>query len=394
MAQSLTVADLLGPGMPLEAADVLAGEPQLDSPVTWAASLRPYMPAIPRLKGGEIVLAGMDIIERIEPPTGLAEVVRQVVSLGASGLAVRGQVDDAAQLAAREAGLPLVRITGEAALHDIEQAIMRECAMFQARREVQTPAVPGSWLDQILSGRVTTATEVSELARSQGYSPTAQYAVAFGAFMEGSADGKWDLSEIAQALNKQERSAEQPLIARPAERGLAVLLPAGREGSLSEALPMGLQRVGWGVGRERTLMEALTSLEEARLAALASGLLHGGQVVRYAEMGVERLLVLLYRDNRAALEDFVNETVGRLIEHDDRSATLLMKTVEAFVEHGGRLRETATEMYVHRNTLAYRLERASEILEADLKDPETRLAVELALRSLPLVKHPPKAGGR
>jgi purine catabolism regulator len=62
-----------------------------------------------------------------------------------------------------------------------------------------------------------------------------------------------------------------------------------------------------------------------------------------------------------------------------------MPTVEAFAAHAGRLRETAGEIFVHRNTLAYRLERAGEILGKDLKDADTLLNIALALRALRLM---------
>jgi purine catabolism regulator len=102
--------------------------------------------------------------------------------------------------------------------------------------------------------------------------------------------------------------------------------------------------------------------------------------------------VLLYRDHPGALRAFVNDTLGPLIKHDERSATPLLPTVKAFTEHGGRLRETAAEIFVHRNTLAYRLDRAAELLGADLKDASTRLAVEIALRALHLLDSSSQGG--
>jgi DNA-binding PucR family transcriptional regulator len=38
-------------------------------------------------------------------------------------------------------------------------------------------------------------------------------------------------------------------------------------------------------------------------------------------------------------------------------------------------------LYVHRNTLLYRLQRAAEIGKFDLDKAETRLAIQLALRA-------------
>jgi PucR family transcriptional regulator, purine catabolism regulatory protein len=136
-------------------------------------------------------------------------------------------------------------------------------------------------------------------------------------------------------------------------------------------------------------MEGLgQSLEEAKLAAVGSRYLRGGTPTHYEELGADRLLLLLHRDAPDELQSFVQATLGPLLEHDRRSSVKLAPTIEAYVRHGGRLRETASALYVHRNTLAYRLERASDLLGLDLRDPHRRLAVELAFRALPLIEAP------
>jgi purine catabolism regulator len=144
-------------------------------------------------------------------------------------------------------------------------------------------------------------------------------------------------------------------------------------------------RLACGISTERPLAQAPEAWEEARMAALASAKLHAQRPTHYTSLGADRLLMLLYRDHPGQVAAFVEDTLGPLLRHDARSATPLLPTLRAFIAHGGRLRETAAEIYVHRNTLAYRLDRAAEILHTDLKDPDARLAIELALRALPLV---------
>jgi purine catabolism regulator len=45
------------------------------------------------------------------------------------------------------------------------------------------------------------------------------------------------------------------------------------------------------------------------------------------------------------------------------------------------LRETAGEIFVHRNTLAYRLQKAADLLGVELKDADTQLTIQMALRA-------------
>ncbi|HET9495506.1 MAG TPA: helix-turn-helix domain-containing protein [Chloroflexia bacterium] len=384
MPQALTLADLLATGAPLDGAAVVAGRMRLDNPVIWAVSLRPYAPAIPPVKGGEIALASAELLSPHDPPITLSDVVRQLSALGAAAAAYRGDVSREAIGAAEDSGLPLLQLPPDASLPEIEQAIMRECALFQARREIMAPLGGPSWVESLLSGRVATAAELQSLAAEQGVSPASSYAVAWIVPRKG-AVGLADFArQGSDAVAVAERKRRSGLVAHAYGDGLAVLVPPGTTGVLADVL-FGLPFAA-GVGAERPALEAPVSLAEARLAAAAAARRPSGGFVHYARLGADRLLLLLLRDNRDELERFVRETLGPLQEHDSRAATPLLPTVESFVSHGGRLRETAADIFVHRNTLAYRLDRAAELLGADLKDPSTRLSVELALRALPLLE--------
>ena len=58
----------------------------------------------------------------------------------------------------------------------------------------------------------------------------------------------------------------------------------------------------------------------------------------------------------------------------------LLRTLEAYFDNNGNLSQAAESLYIHRNTLIYRMERIAEISGLDLDNTETRLAVQLALR--------------
>jgi hypothetical protein len=402
MDTTLTVRDLLLPGEPLDPAEVLAGASGLHNPVSWVVSLRPYPPAFPRLRGEELALVATEHLAGLDPPTTLADVVRQLLSRNAAGVAVRGEVDGPAIQAAEDGGLPLLLLHGDAPLHDIEQAIMRVCALYQARREMLPAEDPDAWVADLLAGRIATYAEAQSLARRQGYRLATHYAAAYlnaefemrnsaskpdsipnSAFRTPHSDRR-AFEDLEARLKNERKASSAALLVQQWGDGLAVLLPQGSE----DALPALLVGSGLpcGIGREKPLLEASDSLAEAQLAAIASALLHGGEPVRFQDLGADRLLVLLYRDHPVELKAFVEENLGPLLQHDAGSATPILPTLQSFVAHGGRLRETASDIYVHRNTLAYRLDRASEILGVDLRDSDTRLSIELALRALPLVE--------
>lgn len=389
MTTQLTVRDLMLPGEPIDGAQALTGEVSLDNPVTWVVSLRPFSPAFPRLRGGEIALVATENLARHDPPISLRDVVQLLSSHAAAAIAVRGEVDNAAIQVARQAQMPLLVLPAEPPLADIEQAIMRECAFHQARSEMTRPEEPDTWLEDLLSGRDNLLEGAILRAERQGYVPSKKYAVAVAAPMPRSGMEAAQSATALRALGEALQAANHARGDRPSavrhDRGLAILLPKGSEKELLTAVE-GAGSMACGIGSVRPLLQATTSLEEAQLALSASVLIYDGKPIYFSNLGPLRLLLLLHRDQPGELSRFVNETIGPLLEHDRGSASPLLPTVRAFVERGGRLRETAEHIFVHRNTLAYRLQRAAEILGTDLKDAEVRLGVELALKALPLVE--------
>lgn len=387
MNAPLTVRDLTLPGEPLDGAEPLTGDVGLDNAVTWVASLRPFSPAFPRLRGGEIALVATENLVRHAPPITLVDVVRLLTATGGAGIAVRGGVNEAAVRAAEESQLALLLLPAESPLADLEQAIMRECAFHQARTEMSRAEEPESWLEDLLSGREELQEGAVGRAERQGYAPFRQYAVAFVLPRRASDVSASRQIEALTSLSETLRGTTPVRHGRPVaaryEEGLAVLLPQGSEGTLLGALESA-GSLACGLGAARPLLQVAESLEEAQLAATASALVNGGVPTYFTRLGPLRLLLLLHRDRPHQLARFVQETIGPLLEQDEGASNPLLPTVQAFVEHGGRLRETAEHLAVHRNTLAYRLQKAEEILGVELKQAGVRLSVELALLSLPL----------
>lgn len=61
-------------------------------------------------------------------------------------------------------------------------------------------------------------------------------------------------------------------------------------------------------------------------------------------------------------------------------ATTLRETLEVYLRHSGSSREICDELFIHRNTLAYRMRKIEELLQLDLSGGEVRATCLLALR--------------
>lgn len=93
-------------------------------------------------------------------------------------------------------------------------------------------------------------------------------------------------------------------------------------------------------------------------------------------METERLLRELARGR--ALEPF-RALVEPLVEHDRERRSDLVKTLKVYFDTGANASEAADRLFLHRNSMLYRLSRVEKLTGLNLKDPRARLALQLGL---------------
>jgi purine catabolism regulator len=85
------------------------------------------------------------------------------------------------------------------------------------------------------------------------------------------------------------------------------------------------------------------------------------------------------------LRSFAKETVGPLIDYDKERGTELIKTLETYFECRGNLKQVAEKMYVHYNTVLYRLERIVQITNVNLDDAADNLNFQIGLKIIKIL---------
>jgi DNA-binding PucR family transcriptional regulator len=90
----------------------------------------------------------------------------------------------------------------------------------------------------------------------------------------------------------------------------------------------------------------------------------------------ERLLRELARGR--ALEPF-RALVEPLVEHDRERRSDLVKTLKVYFDTGANASEAADRLFLHRNSMLYRLSRVEKLTGLNLKDPRAMLALQLGL---------------
>ncbi|HKN39140.1 MAG TPA: helix-turn-helix domain-containing protein [Acidimicrobiia bacterium] len=125
------------------------------------------------------------------------------------------------------------------------------------------------------------------------------------------------------------------------------------------------------------------SLEEAeRALAVARTLEIADRPLAFEHLGVYR--VLLGPNNARDRRDFVDEALGPVVRYDLEHGTDLVATLRAWVAADYNVGEAAQRMFVHANTLKYRLKRIRALVGGDPSRGDLRLQVELALKMLDL----------
>ncbi|ALV02601.1 PucR family transcriptional regulator [Bacillus velezensis] len=120
----------------------------------------------------------------------------------------------------------------------------------------------------------------------------------------------------------------------------------------------------------------------------ASDAISSGHLSRSAEFiqiyhakDVPELLRLLPAED---VKKFYEATLQSLADRQKEDQSLL-HTLSVYLETHCQISETAKRLYVHRNTVIYRLEKCEELLGKSLKDPETTMRLRLALRMQRLI---------
>ncbi|HKJ26140.1 MAG TPA: helix-turn-helix domain-containing protein [Anaerolineales bacterium] len=146
-------------------------------------------------------------------------------------------------------------------------------------------------------------------------------------------------------------------------------------------------RLHCGVGAPtKDLNQWHISFREAGLALDMAARLKAPKPLYYPDLSIYRLLMLL--EDNPELQIFKDDTLGSLLTEESNNK--FIETLEAYFEELGNLSQTADALFIHRNTLAYRLERIAEITGLDISNPDTALAVQLALKIHRMLEEPGK----
>ena len=131
-------------------------------------------------------------------------------------------------------------------------------------------------------------------------------------------------------------------------------------------LVMGVGRAYEGIG---DLQKSFT--EASRCVILSEKMNMSGRVFWYEEMGIYNLFSELA--DKKVMQEFIDSTLGVIIEYDRNNNSKLLETLKAYLWNNNSLIHASEQLYTHRNTVKYRVQRISQLTGRDFDDAITRL---------------------
>jgi sugar diacid utilization regulator len=277
-------------------------------------------------------------------------------------------------------------------LHLAAVAALTEVAVEEAREEVEEN-VRGSFLEELRE-------------RSDGIDATdvVRRAARLGCDLERGAvvlcaelSSERPRHVVALIGSEYPRALAQHVEGGPAGRVYA-LLPATGDGdqtatiAAARALAGRLQRHGvvalssfYADPGElgRAIQEAELVLEVLQRGDGLGGV--GGPTSEDIGTGTYRLLFRVLASHPEEVRSFYEDTVASIVRYDDQYRTDLVQTLEAYLEHNCNMNATASAIYAHRHTVAYRLERVKELSGLDPMQTEDRERLGLGLKAYRII---------
>jgi sugar diacid utilization regulator len=171
---------------------------------------------------------------------------------------------------------------------------------------------------------------------------------------------------------------------------------------LTQRLAKGVQRyikgllpdltVSVGIGRYKKNPALLPDAHsEAEVALEIGHRIHGpSSVSTFEGTGTYKLLFRVLQENQEELEAFYSETLEPVVLYDSRYGTELVQTLTTYLNNDASTVRTAGDLFAHRHTIRYRLDRVGELTGLDVDKSEDRERLTLGIKAMQLLGRVPE----
>lgn len=153
---------------------------------------------------------------------------------------------------------------------------------------------------------------------------------------------------------------------------------------IKELLPIGIAglRIAYGTV-VNDIKEVSKSYKEAKMALDVGRIFYNdSQIIAYAKLGIGRLI---YQLPIPLCKMFIKEIFDGKTTDDFDEETVV--TINKFFENSLNVSETSRQLYIHRNTLVYRLDKLQNFTGLDLRVFEDAITFKIALMVVKYMKY-------
>src|SRR5829696_3747445 len=150
--------------------------------------------------------------------------------------------------------------------------------------------------------------------------------------------------------------------------------------------------VSVGVGRFKDDPATLSAAYSEADVALEIGHRINGpsSVSTFEQTGTYKLLFRVLQEEPEELESFYAETLAPVVAYDSRYGTELVTTLVTYLGNDTSTAKTAADLFAHRHTIRYRLDRVKELTHLDVDKSEDRERLTLGIKSMQLLGRAPE----
>ncbi len=131
-----------------------------------------------------------------------------------------------------------------------------------------------------------------------------------------------------------------------------------------------------GISSRVMNLENLSVAYRRARAALDMAIATGNNRICFDDMGIYRLLSLV--SDKALLREMSRDLLRPLISYDEKHDSQYVETLETYLALEGSFLAMSEKMFIHRNTLMYRINKIKKILGTDLSTAEEKLNYQIA----------------
>jgi len=136
------------------------------------------------------------------------------------------------------------------------------------------------------------------------------------------------------------------------------------------------KQVWVGVGSRVTDIVNLHVSYKRALSAIKYAKRHDFDLIKFDDIGVNRLLYSI--EDYMLLKEMGEDVLKPLMDHDSAHSSDYVETLYNYLKYDGSIQMVSQEMYIHRNTIMYRMNKIRELLNCKLETSEERLPYQIA----------------